>query len=63
MQASDDRDEVPLYLGVGACHELAAAGRKPGRPRRKEPIGFVHFGAPKRRSRRQSAASGALMCW
>ena len=37
-------DDVPLYLGLGACHELGTAGkRKP--PRRKEPIGFVHFKA------------------
>lgn len=40
-------DDLPLYLGLGACHELGAAGKR--RPsRRKEPIGFVHFGARKR---------------
>ena len=38
--ASDD--DVPLYLGLGACHELGAAGKRKAR-RHKEPIGFVHF--------------------
>jgi hypothetical protein len=42
----NDDDDVPLYLGVGACHELAAPA-KGRRLRRKEPIGFVHFGRPK----------------
>lgn len=41
-------DDQPLYLGLGACHELGAAG-KHKRSRRKEPIGFVHFRSPKRR--------------
>lgn len=42
MRADDDN--VPLYLGLGACHELGASTK--GR-RRKEPIGFVHFGRAK----------------
>jgi hypothetical protein len=43
----DDGDDIPLYLGLGACHELGAGGKR--RPvRRREPIGFVHFAPPER---------------
>jgi hypothetical protein len=45
-----DDDDVPLYLGLGACHELGAPPRG-RRLRRKEPIGFVHFGRSKRTAR------------
>jgi hypothetical protein len=42
----DDDEGEPLYLGVGACHELVTT--KPRRTRKaKQPIGFVHFSGPK----------------
>jgi hypothetical protein len=44
--ADDDHDEEPLYLGVGACHELA--NTKPRRkPKQSRPIGFLHSYLPK----------------
>jgi hypothetical protein len=41
--ADDDHDEEPLYLGVGAVHELAG---KPKRTKKPKAFGFVHFPDP-----------------